>query len=198
VEEDVNKTLLAWLKTTQVGLPLSMIRTQLRALAETPDKGAWRVCINNFNKKRSSRSKWDWGLDWLKKKMTKSWGFSFRVGTTAARKLPPNHAELHDLLVQRLAYEARRDLPSGICMQVDGEPVPVTLIPSCLIVNSDQGGVPMVGLRGATWAVRGVKAVPLEGGNDKRQVTVVLASDARGDMVPLQVVVEGKSKKCVC
>jgi hypothetical protein len=125
------------------------------------------------------------------------WGFSFRVGTTAARKLPPNAPQLHDLLVQRVAYESRRDLPFGICMQVDGQPVPVTMIPPSLIVNADQGGVPVLALRGSTWAVRGVKAVPLEGGNDKRQVTVVLASDARGEMVPLQIVVEGGTKKCV-
>jgi len=196
VDNDIKKTLLAWLKTTQVGVPLYMIQTQLRALAETLEKGAWRACIQNFNKKRSSGRKWDWKKSWLKKEM-KKWGFSFRVGTTAARKLPPNHAALHDLLVQRLAYEARRDLPFGICMQVDGESAPVAMIPPCLIVNSDQGGIAVVGLRGATWALRGVKAVPLEGGNDKRQVTIVLASDARGEMVPLQVVVEGKSNRCV-
>lgn len=197
MEEDIKKTLYVWLKTTQVGVPLTTIQAHLRTLAKTPEKAAWGACIVNHNKGRNGR-KWDWKDSWLYDHMH-AWGFSFRVGTTAARKLPANAAELHELFLLRFALEMRRELPEGVTMLgPDGERVPATIIPPSLIVNADQGGIPLLGLRNTTWALKGSKGIPLQGGKaDKRMVTIVLASDARGDMVPLQCVVEGKTEMCV-
>lgn len=195
MEADIAKTLLAWLKTTTVGLPLEMIQAQVRALTATEEKKAWRACIVEYNKKRQKQ--WDWSRTWLLSHMHK-WGFSWRAGTTAARKLPPNVEEQHDLFVMRLAYETRRDLPEGCTMLVDGKEVPVDMIPRCCTGNSDQGGIPVVSYHAATWAPTGAKAVPLvDNDNDKRQVTAVLSSSAEGDMMPLQIVMEGKTDKCV-
>lgn len=136
----MKKTLLAWLQSNLVGVPVEMIQAHLRALASAPEKAAWRGCIELFNKKRGK--KWDWGRTWMLDHLHK-WGFSFRVGTTAARKLPPNVDELHDLLIERLAYETRRDLPECTIV-VDGKETPLTQIPRVLVVNSDQGGEEVV------------------------------------------------------
>lgn len=98
----------------------------------------------------------------------------------------------------RLALEIRRDLPPGCTMVVDGEEVPVDMIPPSLVVNSDQGGIPILSFHGATWAPTGAKAVPLTtNDNDKRQITAVLSSNSSGDMLPLQIVMEGKTERCV-
>lgn len=192
VEVDMAKTLLAWLKTTIVGISVDYIIAYLKAVAETPEKASWARCIAEYNKNRTRP--FQWGREWVRDHMHK-WGFSFRVGTTVARKVPPNITDLHELFKMRLAHEVRRDLPFGITMLVDGERVPVTMIPPDLVINSDQGAIPWVAFRNATWAPTGAKAVPLTGQDDKRNMTAVLGSNARGKLVPLQVVMQGENER---
>ena len=123
------------------------------------------------------------------------WGFSFRAGTTAARKVPPNVEALRTVFQARLALAVRRDLPEGATMVVEGVRVPVEMIRAELVVNSDQGGISWVAFQNATWAPTGSKRVELQCLDDKRQMTAVLASNARGEALPLQIIMQGKSDK---
>jgi hypothetical protein len=79
-------------------------------------------------------------------------------------------------------------------MVVDGKRVAVRMIPPVLCVNSDQGGIPWLSFRDATWARTGAKAVPLMGHDDSRQMTAVLSSNALGVVLPLQVIMQGKTE----
>lgn len=191
VETDISRCLLAWLQATTIGMDIGWIIAHLKALAATPAKQDWRDCIEQYNRRR--KRPFHWGREWMRGHLLK-WGFSFREGTTEARKLPDNVDKVHDIFVMRMAYTLRRDLPEGVTMLVDGKRVPVKMIPHDIAVNADQGGIPWISFRQATWTRCGAKAVPLTGGDDKRQMTAVLASNARGDALPLQIIMEGSGE----
>jgi hypothetical protein len=191
VEEDMSKCLSAWLAAAPAGVCVDFVVAHLKGLLQAPEKFAWRMCINAYNRK--SKHPFEFNHQWVREHMLK-WGFSFRQGTTVARKLPDNVEEVHDLFITRLAYTLRRDLPQGLTMVKDGKEVAVKMIPPDLCVNSDQGGIPWVAFRDATWARTGVKAVPLMGHDDKRQMTAVLSSNAAGVVLPLQVIMTGKTE----
>ena len=55
------------------------------------------------------------------------------------------------------------------------------------VVNADQTGWYLAPHRGRTLAFRGVKSVPMEVHGDKRQVTMMVALRASGEMLPLQL-----------
>ena len=190
VEKDIAKYLAVWLGATTVGVPLDYIIAHLQGVVDSGQKVEWCMAIAKYNQNRARP--FEFGREWVRDHMHK-WGFSFRVGTTVARKLPPNVDEVHQLFVIRLAYLLRHDLPNDVTMLQAGERVPVKMIPPALCVNADQGGIPWVAFRNATWAPTGAKAVPLSGQDDKRQMTAVLASDARGVLLPLQVIMAGKT-----
>lgn len=48
-----------------------------------------------------------------------------------------------------------------------------------------------------TLAKKGAKNICVQGNTDKRQITVVLSSTARGDLLPLQLVYHGKTSGCL-
>lgn len=62
-----------------------------------------------------------------------------------------------------------------------------------LLVNFDQTGVDIVPKSSYTFDVKGSKAVPIVGHNDRRQITAVVASSADGDMLPIQVIFKGET-----
>src|SRR3569833_1378317 len=76
--------------------------------------------------------------------------------------------------------------PFFCCLQVahtihnDGSP-----IHPALVVNMDQAGICLVPVGKRTWAAKGQKAIKLLGADDKRQLTVCVASAADGTMLPL-------------
>jgi len=190
VEEDIAKTLTAWLASSPMGLTIEFIVAHVKALAETPQKYHWRMCIREYNKR--NRRPFEFNHQWVRAHL-REWGYSSRKGTTAARKLPPNVGEVHDTFIQRLAYTVRDNLPEGVTMVVDGVEEEVKMIPLDLVVNTDQGGIPVIAFQDATWARTGAKAVPLMGHEDKRQMTAVLASNAAGVVLPLQIIMNGKT-----
>ena len=64
-----------------------------------------------------------------------------------------------------------------------------------LIVNSDQTGLLLGGGQKKTYEEKGAKEVPINGHGDKRQITVVLGVSFEPDILPLQLVYEGKTEK---
>ena len=48
-----------------------------------------------------------------------------------------------------------------------------------------------------TFDVKGVKTVPIKGIDDKRQITATFAISMSGEFLPIQVIYEGKTKRCL-
>ncbi len=70
-------------------------------------------------------------------------------------------------------------------------------IPLELVCNSDQTAVHLRPSTEQTYEVKGVKEVKCLGKDDKRQITAVVSSTASGELVPLQLVFQGKTKAIV-
>ena len=66
-----------------------------------------------------------------------------------------------------------------------------------LILNWDQTAINYVPVSNWTMAKEGSKKVKIAGVDDKRQITVVLAGALTGELLPLQLIYQGKTKKCL-
>ena len=64
-----------------------------------------------------------------------------------------------------------------------------------LIINMDQTGVRLVPSSNYTYEKQGNSSVGVVGAEDKRQITVCLASSMDGDLLPLQLIFEGKTSR---
>jgi DDE superfamily endonuclease len=105
--------------------------------------------------------------------------WSWRLKTTAASKLPLDWREQGVAAAKRVAYQ----------MQVH------KVHPS-LVVNADQTGLHLVPADSHTYAEKGSKEVSVIGAEDKRQITVVVASSMDGNLLPLQLIFQGKTAAC--
>lgn len=63
-----------------------------------------------------------------------------------------------------------------------------------LVVNVDQTGVRLVAADNKTYDMKNTKSVKVFGNDDKRQITACIGSSANGDLLPLQLIFEGKTK----
>lgn len=61
-----------------------------------------------------------------------------------------------------------------------------------LVINLDQTGVHFIPACGRGRFHTGAKEVPMLGGEDKRQITGVLAASASGKMLPPQLIFQGQ------
>lgn len=61
----------------------------------------------------------------------------------------------------------------------------------------DQTGLHLVPASNHTYQLKGSKQVHVVGNDDKRQITVCVASSMKGDLLPLQLIFQGKSAKCL-
>jgi hypothetical protein len=188
VEEEMQMCMIEFLGGLDVGVDLEYLVGIVKGWIK--EKPRWQECVDLYNTNKD-REPWECSHEWLRSHMV-DWGFAIRKGTTAARKLPPNVEQVHDDYVQRFAFTIGRDLPEDVTMLTPtGERVAVKRIPPELVVNADQTAVAPVSYRNATWARRGCKDVPLMGEGDKRKLTAVLASNAAGEGLPIQVIFEG-------
>jgi hypothetical protein len=108
---------------------------------------------------------------------TMSWSWRHRTG--AASKLPNNWRQLGIDMAKRVAY----------FMQI------FSVHPS-LIVNMDQTGVHLAPADIRTYEQAGTKQVKVIGADDKRQITACVASSLDGDLLPLQLIFQGKTDAC--
>ena len=65
-----------------------------------------------------------------------------------------------------------------------------------LVINMDQTGAHLVPSDSHTYEMKGVKDVKVIGADDKRQITACIASSLHGDLLPLQLIFQGKTAAC--
>ena len=104
-----------------------------------------------------------------------------RKGTTG--KIEPSK---QFLLEEKLTFQKKI---SGVIFEHD--------IPKELIINLDQTPLSYVSPGKYTFDVKGVKTVPIKGIDDKRQITATFAISMSGEFLPIQVIYEGKTKRCL-
>jgi len=70
-------------------------------------------------------------------------------------------------------------------------------IPKELVINFDQTGIHYVPVSDWTMAKEGAKRVELFGKDDERQLTAVLAGSMSGELLPPQLIYQGKTPRCL-
>ena len=70
-------------------------------------------------------------------------------------------------------------------------------IPTSLILNLDQTPLSYVSPGKYTFNLRGAKNVPIKGVDDKRQITATFAVTLDGRFLPIQLIYQGKSERCL-
>jgi hypothetical protein len=117
-----------------------------------------------------------WMCNWLRESM----GFTWRRCTTAASKLPNDWRQQGVVFAKRIAAAMGR----------------FKIHPS-LIVNPDQTSLHLAPFSQFTYDENGAKSVRVIAAEDKRQITAVLASSMDGEMLPLQLIFQGKTPACL-
>ena len=102
-----------------------------------------------------------------------------RKGTKACKKVPDNLEELRSAFVASIASKMAKHN-----------------IPPSLVINLDETGLPLVPVSQWTLAEEGSKQVPITGLDDKRQITGLLACTLSGNLLPPQLIYEGKTERC--
>jgi hypothetical protein len=139
-----------------------VIRLVMKAMIESTQP----ALLAEFNLSKSFVSKW----------AREALGYTWRVRTTAASKLPLDWRSQGILMAKRIA----------VFMQL------YKVDPS-LVVNVDQTGVHLAPVDLRTYEAKGSKVVKVIGADDKRQITCCIASSLDGDLLPLQLIFEGKT-----
>ena len=70
-------------------------------------------------------------------------------------------------------------------------------VPSELIINLDQTALSYVLVSQWTMEEEGAKRVEMDGKDNKRQITAVFGCSLTGDFLPLQLIYQGKTTKCL-
>ena len=70
-------------------------------------------------------------------------------------------------------------------------------IPAELVINFDQTGIKYVPTSSWTLEKEGSKRVAIVGKDDKRQITAVIGCSMSGDVLPFQLIYEGKTSRCL-
>lgn len=70
-------------------------------------------------------------------------------------------------------------------------------IPDSLILNWDQTGVKIVPTSSWTMEKTGTKRVESAAADDKRQITGVFVGSLAGDFLPIQVIYQGSTRRCI-
>jgi hypothetical protein len=115
-----------------------------------------------------------WITNWARTELQWSW----RKSTTAASKLPLDWEAQGLQMAMRLAAS-----------------IEMYDVHSSLVVNLDQTGVHLVPASFWTYNSAGSSSVAVVGAEDKRQITAVVASSLYGDMLPLQLIFQGRTER---
>jgi hypothetical protein len=111
---------------------------------------------------------------WARQQLEWRW----RARTTAASKLPADWEAQGVLMAKRTA--ALMEMHS---------------VHPSLVINADQTGVKLVPSSAWTYEKRNSSSVATVGAEDKRQITACLSSALSGDMLPLQLIFQGKTNR---
>lgn len=105
-----------------------------------------------------------------------SMDYSYRAVTQSAKSTPDNWAQLGRDMAIRIAQS-----------------IWTYRTPPELVINADQTGIHHLPSPNRTWNPCGGKQVQVVGKDEKRQVTLMMASTAAGGLLPSQVIVPGKT-----
>jgi hypothetical protein len=111
---------------------------------------------------------------WARQQLDWRW----RARTTAASKLPADWESQGVLMAKRIA--ALMEMHS---------------VHPSLVINADQTGVKLVPSSTWTYEKRNSSSVATIGAEDKRQITACLASALSGELLPLQLIFQGKTER---
>ena len=70
-------------------------------------------------------------------------------------------------------------------------------VSSALVLNLHETPFSFVSPRKYTFSSKGSKNVPIKGLDDKRQITATFVVSATGSFLPIQLIYQGKSKRCL-
>jgi len=70
-------------------------------------------------------------------------------------------------------------------------------IPDSLVVNIDQTPLSYVSPGKYTFSLKGSKTLPINGVDDKRQITATFGVSSDGNFLPMQLIYSGKTKRCL-
>ena len=113
---------------------------------------------------------------WARQQLQWRW----RARTTAASKLPADWEAQGVLMAKRVAA----------LMEMHG-------VHPSLIINADQTGAKLVPSSAWTYEKCNSSSVAVIGADDKRQITACLASALNGELLPLQLIFQGKTERSV-
>lgn len=121
--------------------------------------------------------------------MNRPWAVSIlqRMGFVQRRGSTQTKASLSDTQILRLKYTYLSQI---------SEMAKAHRIPPEFIVNWDQAGVKLVPSQNWTMEQQGSSRVEIAGINDKRQITVTLAASMSGELLPIQLLYQGKTDRC--
>ncbi|KAL3677747.1 hypothetical protein R1sor_020703 [Riccia sorocarpa] len=128
---------------------------------------------------RENGGTFDVSRTWVRDYVRSSMQWSFRSSTTAAQTLSSDWEEKGKLMALRMAYLIKS-----------------FNIPHELVINFDQTGLQLVPVgREKTYTMKGSREVAVTGKDDKRQVTLVPAMTATGELLPFQIIFTGRSSR---
>ncbi len=108
--------------------------------------------------------------------MCRHMGWTWRRSTTAASKLlADRESQGHDMAYRIAALVKTYDIPEE------------------LVINSNQTGLHIRPSTDQTYDVKGVKDVKSLGKDNKRQITCTVSSATSGDLLPFQLIFQGKT-----
>ena len=118
---------------------------------------------------------------WARYLLSKAMRWVKRKGTTGKVAPPP-------LLLMEEKYSYQRDIAQAV---FDHQ------IPKRLVFNLDQTPLNYISPGKYSFAPGGSKHVPIKGVDDKRQITATFAVNAAGEFFPMQLIYQGKTKRCL-
>lgn len=175
--------------TAEIEEKLSLVLDQLRAKGKSVNSRVIALALKVVIKKEGwivneneDVVSYDWCRAFVKEKM----GWTWR-STTTGTKLPEDWKEMGILMLKRVAVWID-----------DVNSTPTKTFHRSLLINLDQTGVHLVPKTKYTYAERTQKHAGVNGlgEDDKRQITAVMASSADGDLLPLQLIYQGKTQRC--
>ena len=118
---------------------------------------------------------------WASYLLSKTMRWVKRKGTTGKVAPPP-------LLLKEEKFSFQRDIAQAV---YDHK------IPKRLVFNLDQTPLNYISPGKYSFAPGGSKHVPIKGVDDKRQITATFAVNAAGEFFPMQLIYQGKTKRCL-
>ena len=120
--------------------------------------------------------------------LTKNWAHVLRSMNWTKRKGTTGEVEPSKKFLEEERFTLQRKI-SNVILDHD--------VPSALVLNLDQTPLSYASPEKYTFSSKGSKNVPIKGIDDKRQITEAFVVFATGSFLPIQLIYQGKSKRCL-